>query len=156
MALPPTYGVTGLPTSRSLDYSRTQLSRVNWRGPSLPMVRNENGYFTSRKLRDLLHSSVFTILTTSIGSRMMRRTFGSKVPSLVFEPNDDILSSLVREYTVEAIGLWEPRIEITGIDTTIDEHTFTISLRYFVHATNEAVSQFVAYSRNIPMLSHSL
>ena len=59
--------------------------------------------------------SVTDILTTPIGSRIMRRDYGSVLPLLVDQPLTD--ATLLRAYSATVIALltWEPRIAVRSI-----------------------------------------
>lgn len=62
-----------------------------------------------------IHDSIHLILATGIGERMFNPEFGSRLPELVFEPNDEILKRLLRIYTAEALARWERRIEVVEV-----------------------------------------
>lgn len=72
---------------------------------------------TGRKLEGLDHirQSVADIITTPIGSRVMRREYGSLVPELIDMPQSEALMMQVYAATVIAVTRWEPRIQITGV-----------------------------------------
>ncbi len=80
-------------------------------------------YYTPGIAEDLekIRGSIEHILTTPVGTRYYNPTFGSNLRSLVFEPNDLILPDLIRVNTVEALELWEPRVNVLGIDIRQDE-----------------------------------
>lgn len=62
-----------------------------------------------------LRQSIRDILTTPIGSRVMRREYGSRLPELVDAPiNRDTITELYAA-TAEAIERWEPRFEVTQV-----------------------------------------
>lgn len=75
---------------------------------------------TGRPLGDLAHlrQSIAIILTTPLGSRVMRRDFGSHLPDLVDQPLNDRLRMLVLAASVMAINTWEPRVELYNIQLT--------------------------------------
>jgi phage baseplate assembly protein W len=62
-----------------------------------------------------LAQSVTDILTTPIGSRVMRRTYGSLIPSLIDAPINAATPMLIRAATVLAIRQWEPRLSIARV-----------------------------------------
>ncbi|MCE8023672.1 GPW/gp25 family protein [Billgrantia aerodenitrificans] len=72
---------------------------------------------TGRRLEGLDHirQSVRNILTTPIGSRVMRREYGSLLPELIDAPLND--ATLLQAYaaSIMAIIRWEPRIRVTAI-----------------------------------------
>lgn len=76
-----------------------------------------------------LRQSVRDILATPVGSRVMRRDYGSRLPRLVDAPvNDDLLVDLYAA-TVEALDRWEPRLEVRSVAVTGSEAgTVTLSI----------------------------
>ena len=68
----------------------------------------------ARPLSDWEHvqQSIRKILTTPIGSRPMRRTFGSKLPDLVDAKMIDRNILAIYSATAEAIDRWEPRFRM--------------------------------------------
>lgn len=63
---------------------------------------------------DHIRQSIADIITTPIGSRVMRRDYGSLVPELLDMPMSDALMMQVYAATVIAVSRWEPRISITS------------------------------------------
>lgn len=59
-----------------------------------------------------LRQSVADILSTPIGSRVMRREYGSNIPALVDQPDNP--ATQVRVYAAAATALmrWEPRLRL--------------------------------------------
>lgn len=72
---------------------------------------------TGRAMSALAHirQSVTDILTTPIGSRLMRRRYGSEVPELMDQPLNSATVLRIYAATAYAIRLWEPRISLTGL-----------------------------------------
>ncbi len=64
---------------------------------------------------DHLRQSVIDILTTPIGSRVMRRDYGSRLYALVDAPLNR--QTIVEMYaaTAEALQKWEPRLKLTHV-----------------------------------------
>lgn len=67
-----------------------------------------------------LSQSIARILTTPLGSRIARRSFGSELYSLVDAP--DNAATRVRVFAAVATALmkWEPRVRLTRIGITSD------------------------------------
>jgi len=72
---------------------------------------------TGSRLAGLAHirQSVRDILTTRIGERVMRRTYGSDLPALVDRPMNDALLVDLYAATAGAIATWEPRIALRQV-----------------------------------------
>ena len=70
--------------------------------------------------RNELQQSIQVILSTSPGQRVMRPRFGCKIQELVFAPNNSHTTAQVRRYVEEALGMWEPRINLIHVDVKPD------------------------------------
>ena len=62
-----------------------------------------------------LRQSVADIITTPIGSRVMRRTYGSLVPALLDQPLNKMLRMRVAAAAASALMRWEPRLLVRKI-----------------------------------------
>jgi uncharacterized protein len=56
------------------------------------------------------------------GELPWRTEFGSQLPLLRHRNNDEILEDFARVYVVDAIERWEPRVTITNIDFSREDH----------------------------------
>lgn len=72
---------------------------------------------TGRPLEGLAHlaQSIADILTTPIGSRVMRRDYGSNLPDLIDQPMNGVTRLRVFAATAGALQRWEPRIRLTRV-----------------------------------------
>ncbi|MEG0244000.1 MAG: GPW/gp25 family protein [Pseudomonas sp.] len=64
---------------------------------------------------ELISQSITDILTTRIGTRVMRREYGSLLPELVDHPFNDATRLRVYAATVMALMRWEPRISLNRV-----------------------------------------
>ena len=65
-----------------------------------------------------LKQSIIDILTTPIGSRVMRRDYGSRLFELIDAPiNRSTVVDIVAE-TAEALMKWEDRLVVSAVDVT--------------------------------------
>ncbi|GJK53650.1 baseplate assembly protein [Enterobacter cloacae] len=64
---------------------------------------------------DQLWNSVRDILTTPLASRVMRRDYGSMIPDLMDEPQNEVTRLQCMSAAVIALTMWEPRIALNGI-----------------------------------------
>ncbi|HDL7647222.1 TPA: GPW/gp25 family protein [Yersinia enterocolitica] len=65
---------------------------------------------------DQLWGSVRDILTTPLASRVMRRDYGSMIPDLLDEPQNEVTRLQCMSAAVIALTMWEPRIALNGIN----------------------------------------
>lgn len=70
-----------------------------------------------KHLADMAHlrQSIRDILTTPLGSRVMRREYGSRLPDLVDWPTNPVTLLEVYAATAEAIARWEPRVRLLKV-----------------------------------------
>ena len=79
----------------------------------MPGTNNETG----KELTGLAHlrQSVRDILTTPIGTRVMRREYGSRLMELVDAPLTPATLTEIYAAAAEALGRWEPRLRVERI-----------------------------------------
>lgn len=72
---------------------------------------------TGRRLDDLAHlrQSIADILATPLGTRVMRREYGSALPDLVDAPLDGVTVLDIIQASAGAIGRWEPRVAVRRV-----------------------------------------
>lgn len=72
---------------------------------------------TGRRLNgfDHLRQSIRDILTTPIGSRVMRRDYGSDLPDLVDSNVNGVTIARFYAATVDALRKWEPRLRVDRV-----------------------------------------
>lgn len=72
---------------------------------------------TGKPLDGLAHlqQSIKDILTTPIGSRVMRRDYGSRLPRLVDAPMNRATLIDLYAATAEALLTWEPRFSVQQV-----------------------------------------
>ncbi|UZV40218.1 baseplate assembly chaperone [Acidovorax phage Acica] len=77
---------------------------------------------TGRRISALQHlqQSITTILATPIGSRVMRRDFGSLVPALLDKPMNTDTQTRVFSAATSALMRWEPRVRIDKLELQRD------------------------------------
>ncbi|MDR3299458.1 MAG: GPW/gp25 family protein [Candidatus Accumulibacter sp.] len=85
---------------------------------------------TGRTKTDIEHirQSIQKILTTPIGTRVMRRNFGSIVPDLIDAPINARTRLRVMAATATAVIKWEPRIKPAKITMLMDTSALTVEL----------------------------
>ncbi|MEL6477620.1 MAG: GPW/gp25 family protein [Pseudomonadota bacterium] len=72
---------------------------------------------TGARLAGDLHlsQSISDILSTPLGSRVMRREYGSRLPDLIDAPMNPLTFIDVYQAVAEALNRWEPRVLLTRI-----------------------------------------
>lgn len=86
------------------------------RGWAFPPRIDPQGGIALTSERSELDQSILIILGTAPGQRVMRTTFGCRLHELVFAPNNSHTAAQARRYVEEALGMWEPRINVLRVD----------------------------------------
>lgn len=78
---------------------------------------------------DRLSQAVSDILLTPLGSRVLKRDYGSLLFELVDQPGNDATLQQLRAATVDALKKWEPSLSISSVSiTTTTAGTYTIEI----------------------------
>ena len=99
------------------------------RGVAFPITKGREGYWPRRNAAALRQSSILMILGTAPGERLMLPEFGSRLPFLLFEPNDQYLAKSVQDETAGALGRWDPNLVILGVSPEMQADN---SLKVFI------------------------
>jgi phage baseplate assembly protein W len=87
-------------------------------GLAFPLQVNPKGEISLVSgLRDI-EQSIYIILETAPGERVMRPEFGCRIHELLFDPRDATTQGLIIQYVKDALGRWEPRIEVDEVLVT--------------------------------------
>ncbi len=91
--------------------------------------------FGAEKIRQ----SVLIILGTERGTRVMRPDFGCALNTLVHAPNNRASANLARNYVMQALARWEPRIKVLQVNVENDNAggRLLISAHYKINSTLE-------------------
>lgn len=99
------------------------------KGIALPATRGSGGYFAVRSGEDLAWGGLVFTLMTPIGSRPMRRDWGSGLSALMFEEARSINGAL--QLTVrDTAARWCPDVIITGVSATARGSTAGLSVNF--------------------------
>jgi len=103
------------------------------------MMSRETG--RSIELYEHIRQSIDDILFTPIGSRVMRREYGSLIFSLLDSPFNDATRLQVMAATATAIATWVDRIQLTSAKfTKVENGKFEILLDGQIMGSNQNVN----------------
>jgi uncharacterized protein len=89
-------------------------------GYAYPVLPSVQGGIQLSSAEPNLEESIIIILRTGLGERVYRPEFGSRLSELVFEPLNVQTLLMIRMYVEEAIGNWEPRVDLIEVRTDPD------------------------------------
>jgi uncharacterized protein len=107
-------------------------------GVGFPIQFDGAGAVTTAKYEESVRQSVWIILGTSKGERVMRPDFGCGIYDLVFEVNSSSTAGKIAQAVREALLVQEPRIDVRNVQVTAQDNgqTLLIQIEYQVRATN--------------------
>lgn len=125
------------------NYRSFRFTHPEWEDPGSPGFGiAPGGGLAMVEDSEAIRQSIFMILSTSPGERVMRPEFGCRVHWLVFSPVDDTTAGLAIHYVTQSLRRWEPRIDLLSVDANTnpdDVGLMLISIHYQVKATQELV-----------------
>ncbi len=110
------------------------------RGLMFPLRVDQSGSIAMTSGSADLDSSIRMVLATAPSERLMRPRFGCAIWDLLFEPINANTMGLMAVAVREALGQWEPRIEVDEVVVSPDaaaDGRVTIDIVYRVRATND-------------------
>ena len=113
------------------------------RGWGFPIGIDATGGIRMSSDRTEIEEAIAIIVGTSPGERVMRPTFGCRIHELVFSPNTPETLGLAQRYVEEALGMWEPRIDVVSTVVVADAEEadrgrLNIELTYLIRGTKDA------------------
>jgi len=107
-------------------------------GWGFPVQLDGSGAIATAQYEESVRQSIWIILGTAKGERVMRPNFGCGIYDLVFEVNSASTSGKVAQAVREALLVQEPRIDVRDVQVTAQGNgdTLYINIEYQVRATN--------------------
>ncbi|MGO9227912.1 MAG: GPW/gp25 family protein [Bryobacteraceae bacterium] len=87
-----------------------------------------------------IQQAIWIVISTSLGERVMRPTFGAGAADFVFEPNSPTKRASLATKIQSALTTWEPRItvnQVTVTDSPDQAGLVLASITYTIRSTNE-------------------
>lgn len=109
------------------------------KGWNFPVEADSTGRIALAVYEESIRQSIWIILGTTPGERVMRPDFGCGLYELVFSPNSAETASRAAGVVREALLRWEPRIDVLNINVANDNkerNKLLITIDYLIRATN--------------------
>lgn len=109
---------------------------VGWK---FPLQVNAQGGVATAKFEQSIEESIYQILSTAPGERLMMPDFGCGIHELVFSPNASGTRALVVDAVRRALVAYEPRIDVLTVEAEPPEgedNLLIIRVNYRVRANN--------------------
>jgi Bacteriophage baseplate protein W len=108
-------------------------------GWAYPTTLAPDGTIAEAVYEEDVCESIWIILGTNPGERVMRPGFGAGLKQFVFEPVNSTTLALIKTRVQEALIDWEPRIDVMSVQVTPQfngSSLVLIDVNYRVRATN--------------------
>jgi hypothetical protein len=104
--------------------------------PLMP-VPDSDGRLAFPGLEASVRQRIEAVLRTSPGEQLMRPEFGAGLELLVHQPNTAEVRARAQETIREAVGAYEPRITLDGVDVApgTDPRELLVTIAYRIRAT---------------------
>lgn len=114
-------------------------------GWAFPVRVNIQGGIQLSAIERSVEESVWIILRTSLGERVYRPDFGSRLSELVFAPMNTQTLLLIRLHVEEALEMWEPRIVLDEVRTDPDPIRGRVDIVVNYHLKDRHDSRSLVY-----------
>lgn len=117
----------------SSSSTRALLSQLVATSVSLRAPRTTDGRWLPATGERSIRESLWNILLTRPGERLLRPEFGAGLPNFIHQPNDETTRSLIASTVTRAIERWEPRIVLDEVQVVMEPGVRTeiaVSVRY--------------------------
>ncbi|MEI7926343.1 MAG: GPW/gp25 family protein [Chloroflexota bacterium] len=110
------------------------------RGWTFPVRFTARGGIALTSGTEEVDAALRMILSTAPGERVMRPEFGCRIWDLLFHPLDANTIGQMEQSVRDAVGQWEPRIDLEDVRAVPDEEDVglvRIEIAYRLRATND-------------------
>jgi phage baseplate assembly protein W len=110
------------------------------RGWAFPLGVNSRGGIALAEGDEEIRQAILLIVRTRLGGRVMRPGFGCRIWELLFAPNNAATWTLAEHHVREALGMWEPRIDVEAVHAGPDPDDpamMSVEIEYVLRATHD-------------------
>ena len=110
------------------------------RGWAFPLGADARGGIELAEGDEEIRQAILLIVRTRRGARVMRPEFGCRIWDLLFAANDSSTWTLAGHHVREALGWWEPRIEVTDVRAAADPGdpaAVAVEVEYTIRSTHD-------------------
>jgi hypothetical protein len=120
----------------------SQLLGTGWNFPVAPDPRTASLLYLGGP--DKVRQSIWIILDTEPGERIMRPTFGCGLRRYLMKPNTSATRALIQHDVQQALTLWEPRINVQSVLVTPgDDPSLVLIQVAYIHAADRRADSLI-------------
>ncbi|MEW6172905.1 MAG: GPW/gp25 family protein [Bacillota bacterium] len=109
------------------------------RGWAFPVGVDDRGRVKMSREEEDIREAIWIILSTAKGERVMRPDFGCGIHDFIFASVNSATVSVIESSVREALTLFEPRVEVTGVQVSTErlaEGQLLLNIDYRIRSTN--------------------
>lgn len=110
------------------------------------VVEVVKGWYPVSGDTNLIVNNIRSILLYDIGQRFRQEDFGTKLISVIEEPNNAILTFLISQYIKEALYKYESRVNIKSLKAFRESYKINILLEITVIGINQEIPMEISYN----------
>jgi phage baseplate assembly protein W len=135
-----------------MDNSKNSFLGKGWSFP--PSFNNTTGTVEMVSDEEDIRQSLFILLSTSLGERVMQPDYGCNLNDYIFEGLNSTTIGYIKERVAHSILYYEPRIVVETIEVTdagsvdILEGRFLIDISYTIPGTNSRFNYVYDFYKN--------
>jgi len=135
-----------------MENSRNSFLGKGWAFP--PAFNKSTGTVEMVSDEEDIRQSLYILLSTSLGERVMQPGYGCNLNDYVFESLNSTTIGYIKERVANSILYYEPRIIVEQIDVTSEgsadnlEGRFLINITYSIPGTNSRFNYVYPFYRN--------
>lgn len=108
----------------------TELSVTELRGLGLPAQRSKGGYFASLSRYDVAFSDLVIAVLTPLGTRPMRRSFGSAVHHVLFDPATLASQKALTFAIKQAVARSAPHLYVADVQAIVRGSDIALGIKF--------------------------
>ena len=126
-------------TTRATTYG---LLGKGWSFPVLPDAKDRQLHYAGGP--EKVRQSIWIILETEPGERIMRPDFGCGLRRYLMKPNTSATRALIKRDVERALTAWEPRIKLRQVEVVAgDDPSMVLVGIHYVHARDGSPGNLV-------------
>jgi phage baseplate assembly protein W len=112
----------------------TDIIGRGWSFP--PTFNNVSGEVLMAEGKEDIDESLYILLNTAFGERVMLSKYGCDLRKFLFEPLNTNMQAYIEKIVTEAILYYEPRITASSITLSVTGGLLEIDIVYVIKSTN--------------------
>jgi len=110
---------------------------IIYRDLDIELTKSNSNDFSEEFNSEAIKQSLYNILNTYKGERVMRPDFGANLRIFLFEPLDEFTADAIAETIITALGNEEPRIILETVEVIVNynDQQYDINIRYSLRNT---------------------